>query len=173
MIAKAPMIETTNPHISVSELVQQTNITILIQEQVKSAEPQVPVKIPEQSQQASPTPEQSVQSASKDVENNPASGDANQAKSSKPGRKTETRNSKAQTVYIPRNEIALKRWKKAWRVIKKTREEYAQLHEDNERENPNPKIDDLRTALFKKMKWKPSERTVYRIIAAGNEKLLD
>lgn len=73
---------------------------------------------------------------------------------------------------LPKRQRQLDKWKKAWSIIRKTRTQFQKEYDNESTENPSPKLDDLRDALARKMKWKPSEKTVSRIIKAGEEGLL-
>lgn len=73
---------------------------------------------------------------------------------------------------LPKRKSQLNKWKKAWSIIRKTQGKFKKEYENTRTDNPEPKVDDLRDALGGGMNWKPSEKTVRRIIKAGDEGLL-
>jgi hypothetical protein len=77
-----------------------------------------------------------------------------------------------QKIYVPTTPRVFERWRKMWGIIKKTRREY--LHPPNKlmEVRPNPTIDDLREAISEKLRFKPSGKTVERVILAGSNGLL-
>ncbi len=82
-------------------------------------------------------------------------------------------NQGAETVaYVPKNEAALAKWHKMWRIIRRTRREYVDEFNEAEGEKPNPTTDDLRDAIARELGFKPSEKTVQRVIRAANAKRL-
>ena len=73
---------------------------------------------------------------------------------------------------LPKRSQTLKRYKEAYSIIVKLRDEYRQLYEDDETAKPVPSMDDYREALGLRMSWKPSDPVVRKIIELGDEGLL-
>jgi hypothetical protein len=73
-------------------------------------------------------------------------------------------------IYIPKKEDVLANYKKAYALFRKLDKEYdKEWDKDSENNNPKPKLEDYRDALAKsKMKWKTGEKTIQRIIDAGD-----
>jgi hypothetical protein len=74
---------------------------------------------------------------------------------------------------LPKTPLGMKRWKNAYAVIKKIRKLYEMEYNDGIADTPTPTIDDLREALQPIYKRIPSDRTVEKIIAAGDNGFLD
>lgn len=77
-----------------------------------------------------------------------------------------------QKIYVPTNPIFFERYRKMWRIIRQTRREYLHPANKHMEERPNPTIDDLREAIGEKLGFKPSGKTVERVILARSHGLL-
>lgn len=75
-------------------------------------------------------------------------------------------------IYVPKDEKTISKWRKAYSIMKKLDKEYLKEWEDGTADTASPEIQDYRDALTKKLSWQPSERTVRRIKAAGDDELL-
>lgn len=75
-------------------------------------------------------------------------------------------------IYLPKSENALKKWKKAYSIIKLIRKEYKDDYECSSTDNPNPKISDYVEAILNRMNWNRGYKTIERIIKAGDANLL-
>lgn len=86
--------------------------------------------------------------------------------------KVSARKNAKQKIYVPSNDYYFERYRKMWSIIKKTRREY--LHPANKEMEvrPNPTIDDLREAIGERLTFRPSGKTVERVILAGSNGLL-
>lgn len=75
-------------------------------------------------------------------------------------------------IYIPTRPKSLARYKEAYAIIKRLDKEYFSSWEDDSQKQPKPKILDYRDAIVFEMKptWKPSTKTIERIIKVGNAK---
>lgn len=74
---------------------------------------------------------------------------------------------------LPKTKKAFKRWRDSWRKIARTRSEYRRLYFRGDTESPNPTMDELRDALSPIWGRKPCEKSVSRVMRAGELKLLD
>ena len=79
---------------------------------------------------------------------------------------------KESETYIPQRDAALKRYRKAYPILDKTRDRFRKEWDEGNTENPSPRIDDYRDALAFEIGYKPSEKTVRRILNAGDAGLL-
>jgi hypothetical protein len=70
-------------------------------------------------------------------------------------------------VYVPKKASYKKRYKEAYAIIKKVDKEFRESWNEDSRNNPKPKIEDYRDALANEMDWKPTDRTIQRILVAG------
>ncbi|MBI5034076.1 MAG: hypothetical protein HZB51_26440 [Chloroflexi bacterium] len=75
-------------------------------------------------------------------------------------------------IFVPKRDYALERYRKMWRIICRTQRAYLHLPNGEEERKPNPTYDDLREAIEEKLRHKPSEKTVRRVILAGTNGLL-
>jgi hypothetical protein len=67
----------------------------------------------------------------------------------------------------------LKRWKDAWREIKKRIRWQERMYSKGEIDQPEPTYADLSDHLNQTIHWRPSEKTIGRIIWAGEHNFLD
>jgi hypothetical protein len=74
--------------------------------------------------------------------------------------------------WFPKLEKTKAKWKKMYKIIKRTRKEYLKEYKKQETRNPIPTSDDLRDAIFKEMKLKYSAKTISNIQKAGDKGLL-
>lgn len=74
---------------------------------------------------------------------------------------------------LPKKQSTRYRWKQAYQVIVSMRDEYAKLYQDNAAENPKLMIQDYQQGIFNEIRWKPGERTIFKIIKAGDGGCLD
>ena len=79
---------------------------------------------------------------------------------------------KTKKILVPKGDDALERWRKMRRIIRQTQRAYQKLKSDDLGWKPNPTLDELREAIAEKLGKKPSEKTVRRVIQAGNAGLL-
>jgi len=92
-----------------------------------------------------------------------------------PGKQKESKSSEVcpkpigPPIYIPKRDDVLADYKKAYALFLESDEEfYKEWDKDSEKNIPKPKLEDYRDKLAKKMKWKPSPKTIQRIIDAGD-----
>jgi hypothetical protein len=76
------------------------------------------------------------------------------------------------SLYVPQDEKSKIEWKKAYAIILKTRKIFKKDWEELDRDSPTPKIGDYIDAISREMGKKRSERTIRRIITAGEAGLL-
>lgn len=75
-------------------------------------------------------------------------------------------------IYVPKKDVALERWQRAYPILVSTRERFREEWDKSNTEDPSPGIDDYRDALAYETNWKPSGRTIRRILNAGDAGLL-
>ena len=79
----------------------------------------------------------------------------------------------ARKPRVPSRQPDLARWRRAYPNLIETQERYREIYEDGDTDDPKPKMDDYRDALASEMGWRPTERTIRKILAAGGGGLLD
>ena len=82
-------------------------------------------------------------------------------------RRRRTRKPRAKPIYVPKNPIKFDRWKDAWKVIGKTRKEHASGWDESTMERPDPSYREFIDAIKDDLHWSPSEKTIQRILRAG------
>lgn len=75
----------------------------------------------------------------------------------------------ARPGWFPKTPDTIEKWRNSYLAILQMREEYRELYEDGETDEPNPSIGEMRERLADMEEWtkKPSESTVYHILKAG------
>ena len=79
----------------------------------------------------------------------------------------------AKKIYVPIREKSLERWKDIYSIYLDMKEEYEAAYEEEETNNPNVTKADLISRVGTELDWKPSEKTIERILKAGNAGLLN
>jgi hypothetical protein len=74
---------------------------------------------------------------------------------------------------LPKKPETREKYKRAYSIIVKLREEYRELYENEETDKPAPNMDDYREALAFRMDWKPSGTLVRKIRKLGDGGLLE
>lgn len=69
---------------------------------------------------------------------------------------------------VPKRADAYSRWKKAYESILELRVTYRENYDDWNNDDPSPTLDDIRDHLASEVGWKPSGRTIQKIIKAGD-----
>ncbi len=77
-----------------------------------------------------------------------------------------------QKIFAPANPSIFERYRKMWRVVRRTQNAYLHSANYHEETRPNPTYDELRAAIAERLGFKPSEKTVRRVIQAGTAGLL-
>ena len=71
-------------------------------------------------------------------------------------------------IDLPKTKKTRLRHARAYALILDLREEYKSSFDDWTREDPKPTLDDYRDALASSMDWRPSHRTISKIIREGD-----
>lgn len=73
---------------------------------------------------------------------------------------------------LPETDKTLKKWKKSYLIIQKTKQQYQERYDDGDTENPEPTVNDIIEALkYEGIKY--SGRHIQNIVNAGNAGCLD
>lgn len=73
---------------------------------------------------------------------------------------------------FPKMPGTLEKYRRVFAVVVQTRERWRDLWEEGDLDNPSPKMEDYKDAIANEMNWKPSDRTLRKIIRFGDESLL-
>jgi hypothetical protein len=84
-----------------------------------------------------------------------------------PLRKNEKIEDKDPYIYVPTVKKYLDRYKEAYNIFIRVDKYFHNVWEDDTKRNPKPKFEDYIDALSNEMQWKPTSKTIERIIAAG------
>jgi len=76
-------------------------------------------------------------------------------------------------IKIPKRKLDLERWKKVYSICQETRKNMKEQYENGSTSQPKPSYPDYSDAIAMKMSERLSERTIERILAAGDSGLLD
>jgi hypothetical protein len=79
---------------------------------------------------------------------------------------------KVKKITVPVKEKPLKRWKKIYSIYKDMKKEYQHLFDEDETKNPRVSKQDLASRVASQLHEKLSEKTLERIIKAGDAGLL-
>lgn len=90
-----------------------------------------------------------------------------------PERRTTVSHTSSRPNWFPKTTKTLKRWKEAWGHLLQQRREYEEQFWQDDREDVRPSSYDRRTYLGDKMAWTPSDKTIRRILGAGDEGWLE
>ena len=74
---------------------------------------------------------------------------------------------------LPKRQSTRNRWKKAYKIITEMREDYQEGFLEGKSHDPKPNILEIRQRILVELGWSRSDKTIYRIIKAGDKGCLD